>query len=397
MKKIQTGDQNFVKQMNKSIVFRSIKKNEPLSRAQISKRTGLNKATVSTMVSEMLDESFVYEIESNQSSGGRKPVLLYFNNHAGYSIGIDLGVNYILAVLTDLNGHIIEEDSQTLASIEYEDVKKILVNIIKNLIKKAPESTYGIIGIGIGVPGNVDLNENILFAPNLKWENINLKAELQNELSIPVKIQNEANCGAHGEHLYGVGKNVSDLIYISVGVGVGTGIIIQNNLYTGTSGISGEMGHVTLNASGPKCRCGNHGCWELYASEQALLKQARKQKVLNNTGDVSLEKLEKEATTGNKEVLHILNTLGENIGIGLTTVINTFNPEMVIIGNRISYFSRWLKNPVNHVLQDRLSYYHNKNTNVEFSALGRYSSALGATSIAISHFLSEQKLEKMAL
>ncbi|MEK4306250.1 ROK family protein [Oceanobacillus sp. M60] len=397
MQKIQTGDQNFVKQMNKSIVFRSIKKNEPLSRSQISKITGLNKATVSTMVSEMLEESFVYEIESNQSSGGRKPVLLYFNNLAGFSVGIDLGVNYILGVLTDLNGHIVEEVTQTLTSIEYEDVKNNLVNIIKKLIKKAPESTYGIVGIGVGVPGNVDLDENILFAPNLKWKNVDLKAELQNELHIPVKIQNEANCGVHGEHLYGRGKNASDLVYISIGVGIGTGIIIKNNLYTGTSGISGEMGHVTLNANGPKCRCGNHGCWELYASEQALLEHVKKQKVLSSSNDISLEKLVAEAKTGNKEVLQILNTLGEYIGIGLTTVINTFNPEMVIIGNRISQFSRWLTNPVNHVLQDRLSYYHNENTEIKFSALGRYSSALGATSIAISHFLSEQKLEKMTL
>lgn len=397
MQKIQTGDQNFVKQMNKSIVFRSIKKNEPLSRSQISKITGLNKATVSTMVSEMLEESFVYEIESNQSSGGRKPVLLYFNNLAGFSVGIDLGVNYILGVLTDLNGHIVEEVTQTLTSIEYEDVKNNLVNIIKKLIKKAPESTYGIVGIGVGVPGNVDLDENILFAPNLKWKNVDLKAELQNELHIPVKIQNEANCGVHGEHLYGRGKNVSDLVYISIGVGIGTGIIIKNNLYTGTSGISGEMGHVTLNANGSKCRCGNHGCWELYASEQALLEHVKKQKVLSSSNDISLEKLVAEAKTGNKEVLQILNTLGEYVGIGLTTVINTFNPEMVIIGNRISQFSRWLTNPVNHVLQDRLSYYHNENTEIKFSALGRYSSALGATSIAISHFLSEQKLEKMAL
>lgn len=397
MQKIQTGDQNFVKQMNKSIVFRSIKKNEPLSRSQISKITGLNKATVSTMVSEMLEESFVYEIESNQSSGGRKPVLLYFNNLAGFSVGIDLGVNYILGVLTDLNGHIVEEVTQTFTSIEYEDVKNNLVNIIKKLIKKAPESTYGIVGIGVGVPGNVDLDENILFAPNLKWKNVDLKAELQNELHIPVKIQNEANCGVHGEHLYGRGKNASDLVYISIGVGIGTGIIIKNNLYTGTSGISGEMGHVTLNANGPKCRCGNHGCWEFYASEQALLEHVKKQKVLSSSNDISLEKLVAEAKTGNKEVLQILNTLGEYIGIGLTTVINTFNPEMVIIGNRISQFSRWLTNPVNHVLQDRLSYYHNENTEIKFSALGRYSSALGATSIAISHFLSEQKLEKMTL
>ncbi len=194
--------------MNKSIVFNSIKDKGPLSRTQISKITGLNKATVSTMVSELIEESFANEIESGQSSGGRRPVMLYFNNHAGYSIGIDLGVNYVLGVLTDLNGTIMEEVSRSLTSNKYTDVKNTLIFIIGSLITKAPDSPYGVIGIGIGVPGNVDHNEKILFAPNLEWKQIDLKADIQNDFHIPVKIQNEANCGAHGEHLYGAGKTV---------------------------------------------------------------------------------------------------------------------------------------------------------------------------------------------
>ncbi|HLS07781.1 ROK family transcriptional regulator [Lentibacillus sp.] len=395
MQRIQTGDQNFVKKMNKSIVFNAIKNKGPMSRSQISKNTGLNKATVSTMASELIDESLVYEIESNQSSGGRKPVMLYFNNHAGYSIGIDLGVNYILGVLTDLNGTIMEEISRPLASTAFAEVKNTLIFIIQSLMTKAPDSPYGVIGIGIGAPGNVDLNEAILFAPNLKWKQVDLKTDIQNHFHIPVKVQNEANCGAYCEHLYGAGKSSSNLIYISIGIGIGAGIIIQNNLYTGTSGISGEMGHFTINANGRKCRCGNHGCWELYASEQALLNDAKKQKVLSKNDAINLEKLVTEAQTGNKEVLQILHTLGEYIGIGLTNVINTFNPEMVIIGNRIAQFSNWLENPINHVLQDRLSYYHKENTDIKFSVLGIYSSALGAASIAISNFLSDQKLETM--
>jgi len=394
MKKFRTGNQNFVKQINKSIVFRSIKLNEPLSRSQVANITGLNKATVSTIVSEMVEDSFLYEIESNQSSGGRKPVLLYFNNHAGYSIGIDLGVNYILGILTDLNGEIINEISYELTSTKYMDVKSMLIKIIKELIQEAPESTYGIVGIGVGVPGNVDHQENILFAPNLKWKNIDLKTDLQAEFHTPVKIQNEANCGAHGEHLYGQGKNISNLVYISIGIGIGSGIIIQNKLYTGASGISGEIGHMTINSKGKKCHCGNHGCWELYASEQALLDYAKKEKVL---ADVNLENLIIEAKKGNKAVLQGLNMLGENIGIGLSSVINTFNPEMVIIGNRVSQFNQWLENPITHILKDRLSSYHYENSKIMFSSLGRYSSALGAASIIISNFFSQQHLEELTL
>ncbi|MFC3038690.1 ROK family protein [Virgibacillus xinjiangensis] len=395
MKKQRTGDQNFVKQMNKSIVFNSIKNKGPMSRTQISKNTGLNKATVSTMASELIDESFVNEMESGQSSGGRKPVMLYFNNHAGYSIGIDLGVNYILGVLTDLNGTIMEELSSPLSSTEYTEVKRSLNAIIESLMAKAQDSPYGVIGIGIGAPGYVDLDEKILFAPNLKWNEVDLKADIEGEFDIPVYIQNEANCGARGENLYGAGKDISNLVYISIGIGIGAGIIIHNELYSGTSGISGEIGHFTIEANGRKCTCGNHGCWELYASENALLQNATQQKVLNDREDISLEEIMADAKMGNPKVLHVLHTLGEYIGIGLTNVINTFNPEMVIIGNRISQLNNWIENPIKHVLQERLSELHKENTVVNFSVLGKYSSALGAASISISNFFSTQRLESL--
>lgn len=122
MKLLKTGDQNLVKQINKTIVFNTIKDKGPVSRAQISKDTGLNKATVSTMVSELFKDSFVNEIGSGQSSGGRKPVMLYFNQHAGYSIGIDLGVNYILGILTNFNGDIIEKNMKTLNTLEIDEI-----------------------------------------------------------------------------------------------------------------------------------------------------------------------------------------------------------------------------------------------------------------------------------
>src|SRR5699024_3603358 len=207
------------------------------------------------------------------------------------------------------------------------------------------------------------------------------------------RVQNEANCGAHGEHLYGAGKNIPNLIYISISVGIGTGIIIHNNLYTGTSGISGEMGHFTIEANGQKCRCGNQACWELYASENAHLQNANKQNVLKNNGNITLESLIEAAKMGNSNVLQLLHTLGEYIGVGLTNVINTFNPNMVVIGNRISQFSNWIENPINHVLQERLSHYHQENTNIKFSVLGKYSSALGAASIAISKFYLNKELK----
>ncbi len=392
MKRLRTGDQNLVKQINKSIVFNTIKKKGPVSRAQVSKKTGLNKATVSTMVSELINESFIHEIGAGKSSGGRKPVMLYFNHHAGYAIGVDVGVNYILGILTDLNGNIIKKTAGKLKKIDIDYVTSQIFSCIETLVKQVPDSPYGIVGIGIGVPGQVGQDDQILFAPNLKWRNVHLKQMVERKFQIPAKIDNEANAGSHGEQLYGAGKNISSLVYVSIGTGIGTGIFINNRLYKGATGISGEMGHFTIDFNGKKCSCGNRGCWELYASESALLQEASQQKLLDENDDgACLDYLFKEAQKRNSQVMQLLNTFGENIGLGLINIINTVNPEAIIIGNRIAQFKNWIKNPIERTLEERLPIYY-RSTDIRFSLLGDYSTALGAASFAISNFFLNKKI-----
>ncbi|RSL32106.1 ROK family transcriptional regulator [Salibacterium salarium] len=388
---MQTGDQILVKKINKSIVLQTIQSRSPISRAQISKDSGLNKATVSALVSELMEENFVQEIGTGLSSGGRKPVMLYFNKTAGYSIGIDLGVNYILAVLTDLQGNVVEQVEEKLEETSTAYVFPRLKKTVNALMEKGSASPYGIVGIGVGVPGITDKDGMILFAPNLNWERVDLKRYLEDEYNLPVVIENEAKAGAHGEKIYGAGKESSDLIYVSMGIGIGTGIIINDKLYKGASGISGEMGHFTIEANGKKCRCGNKGCWELYSSESALLEQARslssvKSKLL------TLEGLIKEAEDGNTEVINLFNQIGEYAGIGLTNVINTFNPEQIIIGNRFSKLQKWLTNPIQHVLEQRLLPYYHDSLNISFSHFGIHSSALGSAAFSVEAFFSENKV-----
>lgn len=387
-----TGDQNLVKKINKSIVKRAIEKKGPISRSQISKETGLNKATVSTMVNELIQDQFVNEIGSGKSSGGRKPVMLYFNYSAGYSIGIDVGVNYILAVLTNLKGEIAVEIYETLSGIEVDDVINHIHSIISRLIDRAPQSHYGIIGIGIGIPGLVNKDGIVLFTPHLNLKQINLKEAIENKFKIPTVINNEANSGAHGEQIYGAGKNVSQLIYASFGMGIGTGIIINNQLFTGSTGISGEMGHHTVETGGKKCRCGNQGCWELYASESALLLQAKERDLFKQTDKINLEMIEQKAEQGNENVLQIIDEIGGYIGIGLTNIINTFNPEMIILGNRISRLEKWLNPAINRTLGDRLSTFHRESVTITFASLNTYSSALGSSAFAITHFLDDNQV-----
>src|SRR5699024_8298257 len=216
------------------------------------------------------------------SNRGRKPVMLLLNKNAGFSIGIDLGVDYILGVLTDLDGNVIEEFNVEFTNKNPDYVISLIKSSIQQLILKAPESKYGIVGIGIGVPGVIDTDNKILLAPNLNWRDVDILKEIEKSFNLPVLVDNEANAGAYGEKKYGSGKNISNLIYISAGIGIGVGIILNNVLFKGKHGISGEVGHLSIHFNGKKCTCGNVGCWELYASENALLKQAKNLSTFHN-------------------------------------------------------------------------------------------------------------------
>ncbi|MBD0382517.1 ROK family transcriptional regulator [Paenibacillus sedimenti] len=384
----QTGDLNLVKKINKSIVLHHIRSDSPISRARIAEITGLTKATVSSLVNELIESSLAHEIGAGESSGGRKPMMLLFNGTAGYAIGVDLGVHDILAVLTDLTGKVVEEYRVQHDNASVEQVVGLLKASIRELIRRAPDSVYGIIGIGIGVPGICDENGNLLFAPNLGWENVPLQQQVEEEFDIPVVIDNEANAGAVGEKQFGAGKDTANLVYVSIGIGIGAGIIIKGELYRGATGFSGEIGHISIQHDGPKCRCGSLGCWELYASEHALLEKARIE--LGESAD--LESLLRMADAGEPAVSRLFERLSYYLGVGVVNIINGYNPDFIILGGRLARAEKWLMQPLQTVLEKRSLPHPREQLNVEFSSLGDRSTVLGASSFAIAKFFASTRV-----
>ncbi|WP_347552847.1 ROK family transcriptional regulator [Pseudalkalibacillus hwajinpoensis] len=382
-----TWNQHVVKRGNKSIVLQIITENTPISRANIAKTTGLNKSTVSSLVSELLTENLIYESGPGESSGGRRPVMLFFNELAGFSIGIDLGVNYMLGILTDLNGNIVKEEKVNFNDLSYKKIENQLLTMIKSLSANTPSCRYGVVGIGIGVPGIVNKEGEILLAPNLGWKNVNLKAIVENEFNIPVIIENEANSGAYGEKKFGAGQPFDNLVYVSAGIGIGVGLILNGELYKGNDGFSGEMGHMTINTNGPECRCGNQGCWELYASEKALLNRADELQLTPPKGkELCLEELIKMARTDHCSS-ELFEEIGTYLGIGINNIINTFNPEQVIIGNRLASAKEWLGTPVNTHVKKRTQPFQQKDLRIDFSEHSTHSSALGVVAFTVENFL----------
>ncbi|OZU88314.1 ROK family protein [Virgibacillus indicus] len=383
----QTFNQHVVKKGNKSLVLETIIACSPISRAETANVTGLNKGTVSSLVSELLEEKLINESGPGKSSGGRRPVMLLFNEVAGYSIGIDLGVNYILGVLTDLKGNIRQEELVKFKDLSYEELKTKLFFMIDSLSSSAPPSPYGIVGIGVGVPGTVNKNGEILLAPNLEWRNIHLKALIEEKYNLPVTIENEANAGAYGEQKFGVGKDSNNIIYVSVGIGIGVGLILNGSLYKGNNGFSGELGHMTIEVNGEKCRCGSEGCWELYASEQALVKNAEQSGIKPSFEDeISLENLMMLAENGDSETIKLFEKIGDYLGVGINNIINIFNPEQVIIGNRIASAEKWLKEPLTNRMLKQTLWFNQKDLKIDFSELSTHSAALGVAAFSVDNF-----------
>ncbi|MEH7546292.1 xylose repressor [Neobacillus vireti] len=379
-----TADQMLVKKINQKLLLNEIVANSPISRAKLSEKTGLNKSTVSSQVNTLIEKNLIFEIGQGQSSGGRKPVMLVFNKNAGYSIGIDIGVDYMNCILTDLKGNIVHEDYQLVESQSSEEIKDVLILKINNLKAQMPESPYGLIGIGLCVPGLVNSEQKVIFTPNLDWNyELDLKPLIEQEFKVPVFLENEANAGAYGEKEFGAAKNYENLVYVSVHTGIGVGIIINNDLYRGVRGFAGEMGHLTIDLNGLKCSCGNRGCWELYASEKALIKSLsrQQQEKLFNQDIIQL------ANQNNPDILMALQKFGFFLGIGLTSILNTFNPQAVIIRNNIVEALPMVLNSIKNSVTSRTYQQLENSYELLPSSLGKNAPALGACSIAIEQFL----------
>ncbi|MFS0881083.1 ROK family protein [Metabacillus niabensis] len=381
-----TWNQQVVKKNNTSLVFRTITQQEPLSRADIAQDSGLNKATVSSLVNELLEKQLVYESGPGESSGGRRPVLLHYNQSAGYSIGIDIGVNYILGVVTDLKGNIINEQKLSMKDSAFEDVLNRVKKMVYTLME-LPQSPYGVVGIGIGIPGIVDKQGNILLAPNLGWKNCEIKQQIEEEFNIPVIVENEANAGAYGEKQFGVGKSFNDIIYVSVGIGIGVGLILNNQLYQGVNGFSGELGHMVIQMDGAPCRCGSKGCWEVYASEHALIDNAK------DLDDPTLESIIDLAKNNDEKAIALFEEIGKYLGFGINNIINTFNPEQIIIGNRLAMAKQWIEQPLQDIVQSHALAFQQKNLQISFSQHSTHSAALGVSAFAFEQFLENELQE----
>ena len=399
---MKISEQALVRELNTSTVMDAIRLHAPISRAEIAARTGLNRSTVSLIANELIDRGYVLESVRQDPKIGRPGMLLQFNPAGGFAIGVEIGVDFISILLTNFTAEILwQRWEPILPGADRFAIMEQAEAFISQAVDHGRSVGLRSLGIGVGLPGLVDERKGkLVFAPNLKWSDIPVRMLWMSRFNIPVYVDNEANIAAMGEYFYGVAHDVQDFIYLKTGVGLGAGIMIGGRLFKGAHGFAGEVGHTTLYGDGPLCGCGRRGCWETYVSTAAILQAACRQMsrlpapfLAEHAGEqpeqLNYELLIRAAEAGDPAVLAAFDETAEHLGVGIANLVNTFNPELVVLGGALSLARRWLAPSIERSLQKNALPPLRSRTRVEASTQGENACVLGAVAYVLDNVLHE--------
>jgi glucokinase-like ROK family protein len=350
MLRARTGDQALVREINLSIILNALREHAPTSRASLAALTGLNKTTVSSLVQQLIDAGFVSEIGTGKiEETGRPGIFLELNPAAGCIVGAEIGVDFISVIVTDFAVRVVHRYYEhTGPDREQTTTIDLTLSAIAEAVEAAQRYSPNILGLGLGVPGLVDVaSGTLLFAPNLKWHDVPLRKILEDRYSFPVYVDNEANMAALGESYFGVARGARTVLYVSAGVGLGGGILLDSRNIPGAAGFVGEVGHMTMVQDGIQCNCGNRGCWETLVSQKALyrgiveaMSTGRETSLSEKTGGdfsrLTVPMIAEAAQEGDRVALDALEQTAVSLGIGLANLINALNPEIVVFGGILS-------------------------------------------------------------
>lgn len=376
-----TGSKELIRDINSHLVLEAIVNKTSISRAALSKQLGLTKATISAIVQELIDSHLVLEIGSKDTKKGRKPILLTFNQNCGHALALEISAKFITVLTSNLKGENCRI-KQYYQEWDETNILDILKTIIMETMDNLPPTKYGVIGASIGVHGVV-YNNKVTFSPYYTLGQLDIAKTLENELNLAFFMENEANLSALGEQAFHY--NCSSMINLSVHNGIGMGIIIDNQLYTGANGYAGEFGHTIIMPNGRNCPCGNKGCIEQYASERALLMELA---TLKNRDSITIDEMVKLYYKKDTDVLHIINQFISYMSIGINNILNTFNPDLIIINSSFTTHFPDITKEIGNSLNNRMNTY----CKIVPSQLQDTSVLLGGAYVCIKKFLGINSL-----
>ena len=334
LKKANVARADTIRYINRQIVLNYIREKEPISRAEISHETALQRSTVSLIVDELKTRGLIYEVEG-ESTGGRPPTLLRLRAAGCMAIGVDVGTAQTTVAVADLVGRVVERETFDTHPDAATTLRRLTASVEKFI-----RNNVNIEGIGVSVPGLVDPETGAaLFIPHFKWRNWALAADLSEATGLPVTVDNDANAAALAELWLGRPeiRDVRDFILVLVHEGLGTGIIFDGQVYQGVAGAAGEFGHMTIGKGAPVvCAAGSEECWEAFASERAALARYKLRRSDANDSDLSFRKLIDKAFAKDDAAREALVETGRYLALGISNLTKGLSPEAVIVAGDIA-------------------------------------------------------------
>jgi glucokinase-like ROK family protein len=347
---------------NDALTLNVIRRQGPVSRVEISKMTGLTPPTITNITTKLLELGLIAEDRIGESSGGRRPLLLKINSLLATVIIIYIRSERMIGYVIDPEFQIQLEDSRNIKGKKEDEILKMLLDIISDCRKKAAVPA---LAVGVVVRGPVRRKDGIaVFVPNIGWRNTPLKGIIEEHIGLPAFIENDVKALSNGEYYYGSVKDAKSMILLKVSHGIGGGIIFNGSLYRGVNDSAGEVGHTTIDIAGPICSCGNYGCLEALASENALVDAVAKaikegqssiiyDMVKGELKDLTPEVIYEAADAGDELAIRMLGQVARYLGIGIANLVNTFNPEILIIGGGIVRGRQYIEDIVRQTVEDR--------------------------------------------
>jgi len=369
-------------------ILQTLLRHPARSRADLGRSLGLSRATVTALLSELEQQGMVEQQpdetpDERRRTIGRPPLQVSLAHNAAYAVGLDLDHSHIHCAVCDLRGAVIADQ---WAAINVDDHPIDSLDLAHRLtirtLDEAGIAHEQVIGVGVGLAAPVDATHGSVHSQGIlpRWDVIQPGVELQERLGLPVLISNDANAGAMGEHLFGAGRDVADLMYLRLSAGIGLGLILGGKPYGGFSGIAGEIGHNPAVPNGLICRCGNRGCVETVASPVAiaeLLSRSRGE-------PVTLARMLELVRTGDRGACRAVADAGEVVGNAIAGAVNLLNPQLVIIGGELAAAGRTLLEPIRAAVERSAVAPAARDVRIAQGALGESAEVLGAAALQLA-------------
>ncbi len=378
----------------------AIRKLGSLSRTDLARMTGYSRANITVVVNNLVETGILNEVGAGNSQGGRRPRMLNFNRELGYVVGVDVGATSIDLVLADFGGQILERHNE--ATDVREGPGPVLGRVcvvIADILRRRGSGPERVYAVGIGVPGPVEFSTGLLIAPPLMpdWEGYPIRKFIQRSLpAAKVSVDNDVNVMALGELRAGAGVGIDNFIFVKIGTGIGSGIVCNGQVYRGSDGCAGNIGHICVERDGPVCHCGNLGCLESIAAGPPIAARAMEtalsggspflaRKMEANGNRLIPEDVALGAAAGDRASIKIIQETGRVIGEALAGLVNFFNPRLILIGGGVSNIGHQLLSSTRQAVLRRSTPLSTRDLRIEYAPLGADAGVTGAVWLGLEH------------